>query len=242
MTRSPLPVSMMAVVLALGCGGRETATRAGTSGGVTTSSGSAGGSTGTTSSAGTNSGSTGISSGASKIPKIHRATASSCTQPRSGGDGGVPDCDAGSYGSVSCRYDSDCTAGADGRCECDIDGVFTSAKCSYDACQSDSDCVANGSSGGVCDCREGQLGTGNQSAANVCLAGNCRTDADCGSGGYCSPSNVPGCGPGWWYGYFCHTANDTCTNDTDCPRPNGVCATYGNAWTCYPSPCADGGV
>jgi hypothetical protein len=24
--------------------------------------------------------------------------------------------------------------------------------------------------------------------------------------------------------------------------PNSVCATYGNAWACYPSPCADGGV
>jgi hypothetical protein len=182
-----------------------------------------------------------------RVPKIHRSTASSCMQPRSGGSdagvycgffGGEVGGDAG-----ACQYDTDCTAGMSGRCVCNaflpVTGSVTS--CSYDACQSDLDC-ANGSSGGVCDCREGPLGSGNQSAANVCLAGNCRTDADCGSGGYCSPSNVPGCGPDWWYGYFCHTANDTCTNDTDCPGPNGLCATYGNAWHCYPSPCADGGV
>jgi hypothetical protein len=234
---SPL-VSTVALLSALGCGGRESGTTA-----LANSSG-----------AGPNMDSSevgdaksGVSAMEASIPKIHRTTPSSCTQPRSG------DGDAGVYcgfflGEVpseagACQYDTDCTAGVSGRCACapPVPGIGAATACSYDACQSDRDC-SNGSSGSVCDCREGPLGNGNQSAANVCLAGNCRTDADCGSAGYCSPSNVPGCGPNWWYGYFCHTANDTCTNDTDCPGPNGICATYGNAWHCYPSPCADGGV
>jgi hypothetical protein len=41
-------------------------------------------------------------------------------------------------------------------------------------------------------------------------------DSDCGPDGYCSPSIEGNC----FFGqspYFCHTARDTCTDDSDCP-------------------------
>jgi hypothetical protein len=48
------------------------------------------------------------------------------------------------------------------------------------------------------------------------MSGNCRVDSDC-AGGYCSPS--PGlCGTAT--GYYCHTAKDTCVNDSDCGKPS----------------------
>jgi hypothetical protein len=52
-------------------------------------------------------------------------------------------------------------------------------------------------------------------AGNTCLTSNCRVDADCGAGGYCSPAdNVSSCGS--VLGYFCHTASDMCLDDSDC--------------------------
>ena len=43
----------------------------------------------------------------------------------------------------------------------------------------------------------------------------CATDADCGSGGYCSPSVTDTC-----FGtfYACHSAGDACLDDTDCQQ------------------------
>jgi hypothetical protein len=44
--------------------------------------------------------------------------------------------------------------------------------------------------------------------------GNCRVDADCGAGGYCSPSRGR-CGV--FNGFYCHTSADTCVDPTlDC--------------------------
>jgi hypothetical protein len=70
---------------------------------------------------------------------------------------------------------------------------------------------------------------------------NCRVDADCGPGGYCSPSVIAYCfcprtelcdstsmctangnpvpcvcGDACGHGYFCHTGCDACTDDSDC--------------------------
>jgi hypothetical protein len=94
----------------------------------------------------------------------------------------------------------------------------------------------------ACECRDpATLG------ANTCVQGDCRTDADCGAGGFCSPSAVtldPSCSFGisaGSIGYFCHTPHDACIDDTDCPQSPGpqiclfdVAATH---WTCRQEMC-----
>jgi hypothetical protein len=185
-----------------------------------------------------------------KVPKIHRAVASACTQPRAASTGA--DCPPGagcSAGSQEggCQNDQACTAGMSGRCSC----AFVSfacpnydSICSYDACQSDSDCGDSG----VCECRGSPLGDIGSSAATVCRTSNCRTDSECGTGGYCSPSPYPGCGSTWWYGYFCHTPQDECTDDSDCSlggggldaQGNAYCAFSGKRWICSTGICSDG--
>jgi hypothetical protein len=60
---------------------------------------------------------------------------------------------------------------------------------------------------------------------NACLPGNCQTDGDCGSSGYCSPT-FGGCGDyGGVIAYYCHTPADTCIDDSDCVSPEraGYC-------------------
>jgi hypothetical protein len=111
--------------------------------------------------------------------------------------------------------------GVNGRC-LPAPPINCNTACSYDECSSDSDCANV-----PCDCR----GSANDSAANVCLVGsNCRVDSDCGVGGYCSPS---GTAASCAIAYFCHTANDTCTDDGDCP--DGLLCNYDpdtSAWAC----------
>ena len=58
-------------------------------------------------------------------------------------------------------------------------------------------------------------------------AGNCTVDADCGPGGYCSPSVDFDKTNFGVTGYFCHTASDGCKNDSECltnSTPNAKCA------------------
>jgi hypothetical protein len=180
-----------------------------------------------------------------RIPQKHRAAGATCDRERPAGsfrpydespvacpqDGGtcpVPDlcprCRAAcidygkgplcavSYG-PGCLADSECTEGDQGRCW-DNRGV---AFCTYDTCYSDATC----SSGGPCAC-EGESG----SPGNTCLPGNCQTDTDCGASGYCSPT-LGGCGNyGGVIGYYCHTAADSCVDDTECTDPtrgSGYC-------------------
>jgi hypothetical protein len=144
------------------------------------------------------------------VPQYHRPTAVSCPTARAPGDVIPPDASP----PPGCHDDSDCTMGKNGRClaisslgpcvfdagcTCGFDGC-TSTGCSYDVCYSDSEC-----SNVPCACRP--LASSN--APNVCAVGsNCRIDSDCGPCGYCSPSGE---------GYFCHTVQDTCTNNSDCP-------------------------
>jgi hypothetical protein len=92
----------------------------------------------------------------------------------------------------------------------------------------DTDCPT----GQACACA-GSPYTNNQD--NYCIAGNCRVDTDCGPGGYCSPSdNTMSCGS--LGGYYCHTPNDLCIDDSDCSSSGGfqVCAysTTSSRWEC----------
>jgi hypothetical protein len=118
-------------------------------------------------------------------------------------------------GPAACMTDATCTAGANGRC---VENAFGArlCHCSYDTCMHDTDCP----SGQLCVCHASAYTTG----GNTCIAGSCRIDTDCASG-YCSPSHGnTGCGG--VTGYYCHTASDTCENDSDCPSMGGpqVCA------------------
>jgi hypothetical protein len=91
--------------------------------------------------------------------------------------------------------------------------------------------------------------------ANSCVhGGECRIDADCGPGGYCSPSQVgvlcvcpspalcdPGpcgsgscaCGDACGHAYYCHTSRDACIDDSDC-GPEATCNydKLEKRWTC----------
>lgn len=84
-----------------------------------------------------------------------------------------------------------------------------------DFCFDDSDCRT----GGPCVC----AGSEARNRWNVCLDGNCQTDADCGDDGRCSPT-LSDCGDyGGIIGYYCHTPQDTCVNDSDCSESAGYC-------------------
>jgi hypothetical protein len=127
-----------------------------------------------------------------------------------------------------CTKDSQCVSGNSGRCVESGGGVLFCA-CTYDTCQHDTDCPANE----LCACH-GSPYTFNQ--GNTCKPGNCRVDADCGAGGYCSPSyQTMSCGS--LEGYFCHTPNDQCIDDTDCPSSQGpaVCvySSTNSRWECH---------
>jgi hypothetical protein len=137
-----------------------------------------------------------------RVPKVHRAAATSCPTTRDPGSASAPP-----EFMNKCTSDAECTAGKNGRCY----GSLSANICTYDECFSDADCKA-----AVCDCRN----TGSLGLINKCFPGNCRTDADCGNN-YCSPSatTLPaGCtGPTLGsYGYFCHTTSDECIDDADC--------------------------
>jgi hypothetical protein len=73
---------------------------------------------------------------------------------------------------------------------------------------------------------------------NFCLAGNCRVDADCGAGGYCSPT-FGSCGSFFGVvGYYCHTPKDKCVDDSDCPPGDCRYDPIGGSWACGTSFCA----
>lgn len=147
------------------------------------------------------------------VPLNHRDAGGSCPQQRSSSR---PD---GGPGGGRCQKDSDCH-GVNGRCGSFAFGGMLA--CSYDECFSDSDC------GGrvPCECRASV----SSADPNVCLTGsNCRVDSDCGPGGYCSPSIE-----GLSTAYYCHTPDDTCANDSDCPMNQPTCAldTISGHWGC----------
>ncbi|RLB47160.1 MAG: hypothetical protein DRJ42_26045 [Deltaproteobacteria bacterium] len=126
-------------------------------------------------------------------------------------------------GSGDCSAHSDCTAGDNGRCVFGMIGAF----CSYDECFEDGDCDSNE----VCSCDGAVIGGGNR-----CVSSNCKVGADC-SSGRCSPTYgcLAGGPPQGWY---CRTAGDTCTADSECTMDGGLgggrCAYDASAghWAC----------
>jgi hypothetical protein len=128
---------------------------------------------------------------------------------------------------VNCRSHDDCTAGMNGRCL----ETRVGFECTYDECFDDADCST------VCQCEGGFAGD-----HNICSStGNCLTDADCGPGNWCSPS-LSDCGmytgPAGW---FCHTQEDECIDDSDCGNGWPWYCRYEQAvgrWTCSDSHCA----
>jgi hypothetical protein len=144
--------------------------------------------------------------GGGRVPKNHRAAVTTCPSARGSEESQIPDA-GGQLG--SCSKDSDCTQGTNGRCTWSNGGAHV-LSCTYDQCSSDSDC-----SGTVCVCRP----DGTSSDINFCGSSksNCRVDADCGAGGYCSPSESSDT---FCFSedsaYFCHTSSDECIDDADC--------------------------
>jgi hypothetical protein len=136
-------------------------------------------------------------------------------------------CARGSW-TLSCDVGSDCTTldiepvpfpnAPIGKCIASDGGTA----CTFDTCSTDNDCGPNA----VCICQHTsglsqwgnicQPSQCNNEAGNICPPIQCSKDADCPSG-YCSPALGP-CG--YPIGNYCHTCEDTCTNDSDC---DGYC-------------------
>jgi len=195
-----------------------------------------------------------------RTPSVHRAAADVCgSRPVFSDAAATTDADCVAAATCACVSDLQCVPQnafqTEGRCGQVIRGAgqgldscpSTCERCTYDTCHADSDCVSTAASGlGICDCRETpDHGLDNASHANpnYCVYGNnCRVDTDCKTGlPYCSPSADPNCGN--FAGYFCHTSDDECVDNSDCS--SGVCAWMATAkhWLCVsPQACLDGGV
>ncbi len=129
----------------------------------------------------------------------HRPSPSMCDHERPPGTSPFPGTP------TECTIDADCTMGTNGRCN---GNGHDGWRCTYDACFSDAECTSG--TARICEC-EGEF----RSDANVCLSGDCVTDADCASG-FCSPT-LGSCGDyTGTVGWFCHTCADTCVDDADC--------------------------
>jgi hypothetical protein len=155
--------------------------------------------------------------GGGRVPAQHRPSDSQCGQPAPAGNCTLQQ--------STCTTDGQCTSGTNGRCVQSTHGAQL-CSCTYDACAKDTDCP----SGKLCVCHGSAFTSG---AGNTCIEGNCRVDADCGAGSYCSPSHgTTGCGA--VTGYYCHTAADTCLDDSDCGGSTRVCgwSPGDNHWKC----------
>ena len=159
------------------------------------------------------------------VPIDHRPDDSQCAAPRPPGN-----CQSNGVGPLnSCSSDSQCVdGGANGRCL--APGGPPGCFCSYDACRSDTDCAA----GQACVCH----GSAYAGGGNVCMAGNCRVDSDCGNGGSCSPAHLCAAAVGVGIGYYCHTNEDQCVNDSDCSMRD-VCtwSSVDSRWECRQQVC-----
>jgi len=155
-----------------------------------------------------------------RIPKNHRAVATTCDDVRATIDPNV-----GTGPPASCKAHEECTEGVNGRCSGNSHDGW---QCTYDLCKDDAGCGT-----GVCACEGGF-----RSDNNICLKSSCRVDADCGTNGFCSPS-LGDCGHYVSFvTYACHTPKDECVDDEDC-KDGGYCAfeeTVGH-WKCSTSEC-----
>jgi hypothetical protein len=162
-----------------------------------------------------------------RFPILHRPTATSCPQERGPGTSNFGTCNCPQ---CPCIQDGDCVGGTNGRC---TSGPFAcSMGCSYDACFSDADCAGNM----PCACRSSD----SNSMLNFCAnQSNCHIDADCGLDGACSPSllnlvqnNGYATCNDWATGYFCHTPNDRCIDDSDCYQGTCNFDLTNQVWSC----------
>lgn len=165
-------------------------------------------------------------------PAVHRTTGASCDHVRPPGTSPDP----GGGPPAECFTDADCAMDASGRCN---GNGHDGWRCTYDACFADLDCT-DLDVFGVCECQGGF-----RTDANACLPGNCRTDADCATG-FCSPT-LGSCGDYTsTVGWYCHTCEDTCVDDTDCSRADAgafgrpYCAfdALSGRWGCQSTHCA----
>jgi hypothetical protein len=210
------------LVTAAGCTGSVMGTGAsGTTAGGTGASTSAS----TTSTATTSTGNGGTGGCTLGTPTNHRAEATPCP-PSTPAD-------------TPCASDTDCTMGDGfggivmGKCD------TVTMTCEYDQCTTDGDCPA---ASDVCACQGETHGDGE--IGSVCVESGCHIDADCGAGGFCSPSGSVSCGDGLGtVGWYCHTCSDACVNDADCMTagmPPASCVydpTVGH-WTCSTGICS----
>jgi hypothetical protein len=195
------------LMLAAACGGKTAGDIIGGGGGGSGSDGGGGGGGG-----GADGGGGGDDGGGPlPPPDKHRATAVACGASPVPPEPNIDKTNFGPNPTFECKKNEDCTKQKGGRCaiiECGGFGGPACApqgtRCDYDACSSDLDCT----NGAVCDCGTGEGGT------NRCVKSQCRTDAECGTDGYCSPSQQV-CSS-LIEGWYCHSSADTCRNDSDC--------------------------
>ena len=158
------------------------------------------------------------------MPVNHRPSDAQCMTTAPAGD-----CSFNNPG-ASCHSDADCSeAGPNGRCV--VANGPPTCFCTSDSCTGDTACMM----GQTCACHGSAYTAG---LGNTCAPGNCRVDADCGHGGYCSPSAATNtCGT--LSGYYCHTPKDQCTNDSDCgTSQQGTMCIYSpstGSWSCQQS-------
>ena len=137
-------------------------------------------------------------------PEEHREVAATCSSAPGRGYAkvGVPG---------ECSKDSDCKRGMNGRCVLigDMNPARNRNACEYDDCFTDSDCHAHETC--TCGFRSEMI-----AERHRCLPSNCRVDGDCGPNGFCSPSKRK-MGSSTVEGWYCHTEDDECMNDADCP-------------------------
>jgi hypothetical protein len=110
-------------------------------------------------------------------------TASTCVVAHRPAVTACPETPVPSY--TSCQSDADCPIGGGPISSleyCRV--VFSVQQCTYDACLADSDCP---DAADTCVCQGQSFGYSHTSFGNVCEAGNCHQDSDCG-GDLCSPS------------------------------------------------------
>ncbi len=164
-----------------------------------------------------------------RVPTNHRTSGLQCTEPA---PAGTCSCN-GTCPNSTCVVDSDCSdAGINGRCASFLGPA--GCGCTYDACAGDNDCQT----GQTCACHGSPYTFG---GGNLCVPGNCRADADCGVGGYCSPTPALPCNAGGensfcqGVGYYCHTPKDQCIDDSDCQGVGSPGCLYDPSigyWTC----------
>jgi hypothetical protein len=152
---------------------------------------------------------------AGEVPQHHRAAVTTCAPSPPAPEPQPSDVTFG-----QCMKNEDCIGGKNGRC---VGSLVHGGLCAYDTCAVDSDCVRVGLRVCACEANNG---------LNMCAGGNSTVDADCGAGGFCSPS--PGDSYGSLTGYFCHAPSDACINDSDCTQaPGDECGYRSGAWTCF---------